>query len=304
MALALQTSVLGRTPTTLQPDIERKLYGNQRTQLNRLNGAVVTAATTMTMGFDMDGVRPGAYLEVDSELVFVWSVAGQVATVQRQMLGTTPTSHADQSIVRVEPRFLMAEMLDEIVKEIRSWPPNIYRRYVGDLSIGASTNAIDVDGLSGVDNAQLLRVQVNPSTTTREKWLRVDGARIERRQNTTSFPSGYGLAIPSDLGTARTLRVVARAPYSNITLAAAADFGSLGLTNDLVDIIPWGVVGRLLLTRDVARTDANAQGRSRPAEEVRPGDAAQIGRAMLQERDRMLNDASNRLMAEDGMGWM
>lgn len=303
MALALQTSVLGRTPTTLLPDIERKLYGNQRTQLNRLNGAVVTAATSMTLGFDLDGVRPGAYAEIDSELVFVWSTSGQAATVQRGMLGTTPASHADLSVVRVEPRFLQAEMVEEINKEIRSWPVGVYRRYVGDLTISATQNAIDADGLSGVTGVGLSRVQMNPSSTTLEKWLRVDGARLERRQNSTSFPSGYGLVIPNEPGNGRTLRVVARAPYSDVSLAVGADFGSVGMTGDLVDIIPWGVVGRLLMTRDVARTDANAQGRSRPADEVHSGDAVQVGRAMLQVRDELLVEAANRLVAEDGMGW-
>jgi hypothetical protein len=57
------------------------------------------------------------------------------------------------------------------------------------------------------------------------------------------------------------------------------------------------------MTRDVARTDANAQGRSRPAEEVRSGEAVQVGRAMLDMRNQLLVEASNRLLAEDGMGW-
>lgn len=304
MTLALQTATLSRTPTSLQPDIERKLYGNQRTQMNRLNGAMTTVATSMTFNFDADGIRPGAYAEVDSELMFVWSVAGQVATVQRQMLGTTAAQHTDLSLVRVEPRFLMVEMLEEIIKEIRSWPTNVYRRYVGDLSITASQDAIDMAGLSGVAGASLLRAQVSPETAREEKWLRIEGARMERRQQSTSFPSGYGLIIPSDLPNARTLQVTVKVPFSDATLAVGADFGSIGLTNDLVDIIPWGVVGRLLLTRDVARTDANAQGRSRPAEEVRTGDAVSVGRAMLEQRDQLLVEAANRLTAEDGMGWM
>jgi hypothetical protein len=304
MAVALQTSTLGRTPTSLQPTIERYLYGNQRTQLNRLNGAMTTAATTMTLGFDLDGVRPGGYVEVDSELTYVWSTSGQVATVQRGMLGTTAASHVDLSVARIEPRFLQVEMLEEINKEIRSWPTNVYRRYVGDLAITAAQDAIDLDGLSGVLNAQLLRVQRSPDTAREEKWLRMEGARMERRQQSAAFPSGYALVIPSDIGFARTLRVVVRSPFSGTALAVGSDFGSVGLTDDLVDIIPWGVVGRLLMTRDVARTDANAQGRSRPAEEVHAGDAVNVGRAMLQTRDQLLVEAANRLVAEDGMGWM
>jgi hypothetical protein len=303
MAVALQTSVLSRTPTTLIPAIERQLYGNQRTQLNRLNGACTTGASLMTLGFDLDGVRAGAYAEVDSELVFVWSTSGQTATIQRAMLGTTAANHADLSVVRVEPRFLQAEMLDEIVKEIRSWPSNIYRRYVGSLSIAASVKAIDLEGLTGVTGASLGRLQVSPETAREETWVRADYARLERRQDSTSFPSGYGLILPGDLPNARTLQVMVKVPYSDITLGATADFGSIGLTNDLVDIIPWGVVGRLLMTRDVARTDANAQGRSRPAEEVRSGEAVQVGRAMLDMRNQLLVEASNRLLAEDGMGW-
>jgi hypothetical protein len=220
------------------------------------------------------------------------------------MLGTTAATHADQTVAVVEPRFTRIGMLEEITKEIRSWPTNVYRRYVGDLSVAAQIRAIDAEGLSGVLGATITRIQVSPETANEETWPRLEGARMERRQNTTDFPSGYALIIPSDLPNVRQLRVLARAPFAGTNLGIADDFGSVGLSDDLVDIIPWGVVGRLLMTRDVARTDANAQGRSRPAEEVRGGDAVQVARAMLEERDKMLNEAANRLVAEDGMGWM
>ena len=303
MTLAAITSTLGRTPATLIPAIEQYLYGNQRTQLNRLNGAITTTATTMTMGFTAEGVRGGAYVELEDELVYVWSVSGLVATIQRAMLGTTAASHADLTLARVEPRFLRAQMNTEIANEIRSWPSNIYARYAGDLAIGASVNAIDVAGLSAVPGAHLLRVQLSPTDTTDERWSRFDNVRLERRQQTATFASGYALVVPGDIGKAVTLRVVCRAPFIVGSLASGTDFGSLGLTNDLVDIIPWGVAARMVLTRDIARSDSNAQGRSRPAEEVRPGDAANVARMLLTERDRLLTEASNRLLAEDGMGW-
>ena len=304
MVLSLVTYTTGSTPTTMLDEVERKLYGNQRTQLNRLSGTMSEVTTSMSLGFDLDGVRPGAYVEVDDEVVYVWTVSGADATVQRQMLGTTAAEHLGDTIVRVEPRFMRAEMINEIQKEIRSWPTNIYRRYSGDIGIAAQRNAVSLDGLFDVTGAALLRVQVSPETANEEKWLRVEGARLERRQDITGFPSSYALTVPADYPNPRTLRVLVRAPFSDAVVGPTSDFGSIGMNRDLIDIIPWGVVGRLLMTRDVARTDASAQGRSRPAEEVRGGDAIQVGRAMLEERDRLLREAGNRLVAEDGMGWM
>ncbi len=303
MTLAAITSVLSRTPASLIPTIERYLYGNQRSQLNRLGAAMTNVATTATMSFDMDGVRPGAYVEVDDEIMYVWSVATDIATVERGMLGSTAAAHLTSAMVRVEPRFFRAEMTEEISKEIRSWPTGLYARYMGDLAIGADTSAIDLAGMLGINGAQLLRVQLSPMASYLERWNRVDGARLERRQQSTAFPSGYGLVIPREVGEAGTLRVVVRAPFNAGALAAATDLGSIGLTHDQADIIPWGVAARLLMTRDVARTDASSQGRSRPAEEVRTGDASEIANRLMQQRERMLIEAGNRLLAEDGMGW-
>lgn len=302
--IELDTRYLGRTPTTLVPTIERMVYGNQRTQMNRLNEAGFDSTETdLTFEFDADGIRPGAYLEVDDEVMFVWSVAGQVATVERGMLGSTAAAHDSGAIVRVEPRFFRVELAEQIATEIRSWPTNVYARAVGSLSAGAAIDAIDLMGLGDMAGLSLLRVQHRPTTAVSQRWNRLDSVRLERRQAETSFGSGYALVLPAALGTPSTLRIVLRAPFDTANLTPTTDLGDVGLTNDLVDIIPWGVAARLLMTRDIARTDANPQGRSRPAEEVRTGDATQVGRALMQERDRLLAEAANRLLAEDGMGW-
>lgn len=303
MSLALVTTTTGVTPAQLLGPIERKVYGNQRTQLNRLNdpGGISAVDGTLTFEFDAGGIRAGAYLEIDDEVLFVWSVAGQVATVERGMLGTTPAAHADDAVIRVEPRFFRTDMTEEILTEIRSWPTNVYRRYVGTLSLSSTARAVDADGLLNVSDVTLLHVSVDPDETG-GRWRTLD-ARLEPRQVSTSFPSGYALTLPYATGTIGTAQVVARSPYSGVSLATNADFGTIGMTRDLVDIIPWGVAARLLMTRDVARTDANPQGRSRPADEVHVGDAVQVGRALMAQRDQLLAEAANRLLAQDGMGW-
>lgn len=305
MSLDLVTYTTGRTPRTLVADIERQVYGSHRTELNRLNdsGGISSSDGTAVLEFDLGGIRPGAYIEIDDEVLYVWSVDSvtKTATVERAMLGSTAAAHADDSVVRVEPRFTRVEMLAAISAEIRSWPTNLYARYLGSVTMPASATAVDLTGFT-VEGAALLRARTGP-TQDAQRWRNTYGVRLEVRQQLTDFPSGYSLAVPGAFGAATELHLTLRAPFQVSGLTTTTDLGALGIPPRLVDAIPLGVAGRMLMTRDVARTDPHAQGRSRPAEEVRTGDQLQIGRALLQERDRLLAEAANWLLAEDGMGF-
>src|SRR5690606_766429 len=188
MTLALVTYTTNLTPTDLLPRIERLVYGNQRTQMNRLATTVNGTADAIVYEFDAGGLRAGAYIEIDSEIMLVWDVdeVTKEATVQRGMLGSAAAAHTTGALIRVEPRFPMVEMMDEVMTEIRSWPTNVYARYAGLLDMGANARAIDVLGLSGVRDAHLLRARHSPLPGV-QRWSSLN-ARLEGGQSIVAFP--------------------------------------------------------------------------------------------------------------------
>lgn len=308
MSLALVTYSHGKTVGDLVTETLRLMRGNQRDQLNRLDAMATTGATELLVGFALDGIRPGAYLEVGDELMFVWQTQGYAtAVVQRAMEGTTAAQHNTSSMVYVEPRFPRAYVLQALKDEIASWPGNVYARYVGELSVGTGVTTVDAAGLANVEGASLLYAQRSPWSTDTESWPALTGARLLRMQDTTDFPSGYAFhalgpvhATWDEVASSYTVRVRVSAPFDLSTWTTATDLGDLGLPAHLLDIPAYGAAARLLSGRDIVRTDPNAQGRSRPAEEVRTGEQTQISRALWEFRNQRLAEAAKTYLADDG----
>ena len=79
-------------------------YGLYREQVSFLNGSITNSALSITVD-DGTLVRPGV-VEIDSESIYVQSVAGNVLTVSPDGRGwdrTTAASHADNARVTVNP---------------------------------------------------------------------------------------------------------------------------------------------------------------------------------------------------------
>lgn len=322
MTLSLVPYSHGLTVGDLIARTEKNCYGLQRTELNSLATTATTAATTMTMADSMAGVRAGAYIEVDSEEMYVRSADENtlIATVRRGMNGTTAAQHTFDSLVRVEPRFSQQAIIQALRADIASWPSTVYARYVGELSVPSTTRGVDVDGLAGVDGAQLIVAQRAPLYLFETVWPTIPSARLSRRQDTAQYPSGYALEFPNyggnmgprtwgvdDIGyvqnfSAFTALARCKAPFNLSIFSTGTDVGQvIGMPLTVAEIAPIGAAARLLMTRDISRTDANAMGRSRPAEEVKVGDATQTARALMQFRDSLLAEAAKSLyLSEEG----
>jgi hypothetical protein len=87
---------------------------------NKTVGALTAADTSVSLLYDLGGLRQGGVIQIDSELMYVWEVTSgsKTATVERGWNGTTATSHANSSVVIVDPKFPRAQILEAINAEI------------------------------------------------------------------------------------------------------------------------------------------------------------------------------------------
>lgn len=273
------------------------LQSTSRDELNKLNGAIATAgATTLTVEFAAGGIQRGALLDIDLELFHVWSVAALVATVDRGFLGSTATTHADDSLVRVNPRFSNFHIFSALNEELAalSSPENgLFRVRTVDLTYNASRHGYDLTGVT--DLIDILEVRWKGYLSG--DWPLLTSYTVARDMATSEFASGYGLLLYDGAGPGRTLRVRYKAPY--IAMAALSENveNITFLHAQAHDILPLGAAARLLAAREARRAMIDAQPESRQAEEVPPGANRQAAGGLLALRDMRIREEAARLYA-------
>lgn len=279
--------------------LEEHLERSERRELDQLDGAVTSTTTSIVTTHSATGIKPQARIEIDNELMHVWSHTTSTLTsiVARGHGGSTAAAHDDDAIVRVNPRFPRQVLAETLRREVRSWPSTVYALASAEFSVLSTTEAIDLAGLAATDQVRrALRVQRRHWDTTDGSWPLVD-AHLERRQNTTDFASGWALRFPNGFDKATDVRVTLGLDFR---VPAVLDFtDDLGedwlLTPGLVDAALFGVAAMLLPGEEVARADQWNQARPRKGEDVPPGYGLQLGGALRQQRDLLLKAEAERL---------
>lgn len=278
--------------------LEEHLERGERRELDQLDGAVTSTTTIIVTTHGATGIKPQGRIEVDNELMHVWSHTASTLTsvVARGHGGSTAAAHADDALVRVNPRFPRQVLAETLRREVRSWPNTLYAPVSGEFSVLSTTEAIDLDGLANDEIVRLCRVQRQHWDTTDGSWPSVS-ASLERRQNTTDFASGWALRFHAPFDAATDVRATVGIRFRvPATLDFTADLGtSWLLTPGLVDAALFGVAAMLIPTEEVARADQWNQARPRKGEDVPPGYGLQLGGALRQQRDLLLKAEAERL---------
>lgn len=269
---------------------QRHLLGMHRGLMDRLGGGGINSVVTdVTVEFGGSGISEGSYLGIDDELmyVWVWDTAQKKATVQRGMFGTTPAAHAVGALIEVDPRFFRAAIRDEIGKEINSWYPRLFRATTVSLPVLSSSRAVDTSSLDILHILDVTRDAPVGGTTkgVRYRWDR-----------------GIESLILEDYTEGTNLSVTYATTFDTSSLADGVDLvATAGLTDDMIDIIPTGVAWRLLVTREIGRTETDSQAEPRDAQEVPPGHIIQTGRELKRMRDERIAESARLLQHRWGV---
>ena len=268
--------------------------------MNRLATAVSSDdQDTITFEFAVEGVSPGSIIAINDELMYVWSRSkGSLqAVVQRGVLGTEPAlSHAVGSLIEVNPRFPQASIRDELLREIRSWHPRLYAVVTKELTVEVHKRAVDLDTVP-TDFFHVLEILREPRAM-RDSWYRVRG-RAEHNLNTVDFPSGSALFLDDPVEKGTRLRFTYARPFDLTEFGDDTDLeADVGLSAAHFDIAVYGATWRLVSTREVKRTDTDAQGEPRDAQEVPPGHILQTARQLKALRDERIAE-ENRLLVHN-----
>lgn len=286
------------TAQNLIDETKRLIFSSDREQLNRLNGAVSsTSATTITFEYAAGGIVAGAVLSIDLELMYVWSVSGQVATVQRGYLGSTAATHADDAIITVNPRysdFAIFQALNAELDDLSSPMNGLFKVSTTDITNVVGQVGFDLSMTGLID---VLEVHYRADSQTKW-WRRIDGWRVMNNALTSDFASGRALMIEDAVPlNGVTVRVTYKAAFVAMASVSSDIQSVCGLPATANDIPPLGAAARLTFPRDVKRAFDDSQGEPRRASEVPPNASSAAAQTMLAYRARRIAAEHARLKA-------
>ena len=297
MPILAGTPQTGTTLADLIAETQRHLTNYQRPPMNRLSEGVTAEATTLALEFETGNLQAGHLVEIDLELIYVWSVdrASKTATVERAQAGSRAASHAAAAVVKLNPKFpdfAIAKAINDDLRDLSSPVNGLYA--VRTLELLATANSIGYDLADAEGFMEVLDVRTKHIGYARD-WQTLTNYQIDSQVSSTDFPSGTALTLYDGVMPGQGIRVLYKSSFSPLTLLTDNVEEVAGLSPTMLDLPPMGAAIKLVVTRDIRRSFYEEQGDSRRAEEVPPGSATSALRGIAGERARRITAEASRL---------
>lgn len=217
-------------------------------------------------------------IEVDDEVMWVRMVdstgsAAVLTPLGRGWLGTTAATHAQNAVVKNNPKWPHIIVKRAINDTIRSVFPDLYSVQSTTFPFTAAQYLYSLPA-NTEDIYDVTWNIIGPS----KRWPRLARWRFVPNANVSLYPTGKALELLESVVPGRTVQVtylVAPQPLVN----GSDDFAAVtGLSSSAEDVIIWGACYRLSGMLDVPRLQTtNVEGTSRSAQ-VPPGSAQNISK--------------------------
>lgn len=251
-------------------------FTTNQDQVTHLTNPVTTVDSTITVA-DGSVVQPGL-IEINSELMWVQSVAGNVATLApfgRAYRGTTATIHSVGDRVVVAPVIPRAMIERAVNDSIRAVYPALFGVSATQFTFVAARDTYPLP--SGAVN--VLSVTWDTVGPT-EEWMPVRRWLVNPNASTTDFATGVSLSVFDPITPGRQVRVV----YTHVptVLSTGDDFTDSGLRDSCQDMIQFAAAARLVPWFDVGQSPGVSTEANYAAAMGRQAGAASLARYLTQ----------------------
>ena len=180
-------------------ETKRHLQSYQREPMNKLAAGLTSIGETITLQYDAAQIQPGAYLQVDLELLYVWAVdsAAKTATIGRAQLGSVAAAHGAGAVVTVNPKFpdfAIAKAINDDLADLCSPVNGLYA--VKSVQLTATTNSAGYDLAGATNLLEVLDIRMKHQGQPRD-WTPVTNFELSRQVSATDFPSCLLYTSPS-----------------------------------------------------------------------------------------------------------
>ncbi len=289
------------TTDSLITETEGHLLSGNRDEQNRLSNNISAADETATFDFTLAGIQQGAYVCIDLEVMYVWSVnaTSKTATVQRGALGSTPAEHTAGTVAYVNPLFSKWQIFKAInveITDLSSADNGLFAQKEFTLQTQSVQKIYSVPA-ANLDLSDILEIrwqETGPELLFPK--VRRGQYQIIRDVN-NSTPSNTGMSIRMEYSFTPGRPLIVRYAADFGTLSAITDdvVATTGLAPTMVDIPPLGAAARLMGVREAKRTFTERAVNSRRASEVPSGSASRSAGVLLQLLNSRIKDEGARL---------
>jgi hypothetical protein len=283
------------TAKQLIQQARRELLAGIVEERNRLAQPVALSDTSITLVSSLNGLKPGAMIEVGTEIMYVHDVdeSAKVAYVDRGEWGSGKGAHDEDAVVTIRPRFPMVALLDHLNDELVSLSgEGLFAMRALDVEFTAGDRAVDLAGVTRFISVYEVRAK-----RTDTDWPLIRRWRVASLQNPGSFPTGRALILDQDVGT-RTLRVLYRSEFSPVSDWDADVPLVSGIPDSAQDIVRMGIQIRAMSGREAKRTFLESQGDTRRPDEVREGASINSWRGLVALRQQRIAVEAAKLNAK------
>jgi len=248
----------------------RQLLSGTVEERNKLATTVTSADTSIVLSYDLGGFREGSVIEIDSELMYVWTALSATKTleVQRGYDGTTAVAHTTGAVAVVNPRFPRQQMLDALnsdIDDLSSTVNGLFRVVAQDISYNGSDRQINITSATGI--IDLLDVRLRYLA---DDYPVIRNVRLQRNLPTADFASGFAIVFDEPI-MAGSLRVVTKREFTRASTESSDLQTVCFVPQTCEDILEMGVILRMMNGREIKRNFIESQGDTRRSEEVPPG---------------------------------
>lgn len=272
--------------------VNRQLLSGTVEERNKIASSLTSTATTLTVTYDLQGIRQGSVIQIGQEQMYVWeaATASKTLTVERGFNGTTAEAHSANAIVTLNPRFPRNQILEAINAELAdlSSPVNgLFQIRTIEIQYGGSDRMIDVPGAGNVQALYSVHYRYKS-----DDYPKVHKARLLRNMPVTDFPSGSALVLDGGPGRAGKLVIRFKADFDPVDNESADLMLASGLPDTAEDLVVLGAQIRLMAPREIKRNFTESQGDTRRATEVPAGAVGNALTNLLRlRRDRIVAEA-------------
>lgn len=277
-----------------------EVLSGQREQRNRLTNAISDTDTTLQFDFQLDGIQQGATLTIGLEILTVWQVTAQsrTAIVQRGMSGSIAAAHTAGAVATVNARFPGWTVLGAVNNTLRSLSSPACGLYaMRDVLLTTDAVRVTYDLLAADQVLSIYDIAYDLVGTDRS-WPTVKRYRLLRNMPAGDFTSGYALKIDEDMQPGRRLRVLYKAPFTELQSLDDDVELTTGLSATALDLLPLGAQMILMNRREAKRTFTEAQPDTRRATEVGVGSSTRAYGTLKIEWDRRVGEERARLQRQ------
>lgn len=280
------------TGTTVINRVLRQLLSGTVEQRNKLAANVTASGTSVSVSYDVAGLRAGSVFEINSEMFYVWEVNSgtKTLTVERGFNGTTAAAHTAGAIITANPRFPRAQMLEAVndeLADLSSPMHGLYQVKSFDIDYNGSDEFINLPPVAAILDVISVHVRY-----TSDDYIQVRKFKLVRDMPTDDFSSGFALRFEQDVRQGR-LRIVYKAPFTALTAETQNLSTFAGLPSTCEDIVNLGVQIRMMAPREIKRNFTESQGDTRRADEVTAGSVSNsVTNLIRMRRDRITAEAA------------